>query len=131
VVKITDKKSKRTNDIIEQSKKPVGLIFFLVFWVAIVLIGFIFGGVELAGGLILAAIISAILYKMIMNSEYSGEIIDFEVKKYTDDDGMMREIRKAVLKLDNGKTKKISPMPDWKKGDKIIKKKGETMPSKV
>ena len=78
-----------------------------------------------------AAIISGIIWTFTLNSSYSGEIIDIKINKYRDQDDFYREEKKAILKLDNGKTKKISPMPGWKIGDKIQKVKGESMPKKI
>ncbi len=108
--------------------KPVDLIFFFIFWIVALIIGFILGGIQIAMGLGIAGVISAIIYYTSANSEYSGVIVDFKIRKYQDHDGIYREEKKAILKLGNGKTKKLSPMHDWKIGDRIVKTKGETTP---
>ncbi|MBU0757979.1 MAG: hypothetical protein KKF44_07955, partial [Nanoarchaeota archaeon] len=123
-----DKKKKEKPD---RSGKPVSMVFFIVFWAIAIGAAFIFGGKDLAMGVSLAAVISCILWVSSINSRYSGKIVRFEIKTYRDKDNFPREIRKAVLELDNGKTKKIGFMPDWKVGDQVVKARGETAPKVV
>jgi len=119
---------KNNKDKKEKIYKPVSVWFFIVFWLVVIALGFIFFGKDLGLGLIVAAVLSGVIWYATVNSSYKGVIERFEVKSYRDNDNILREQKRAVLKLENGRTKKIVPMPDWKVGDKIEKRKGETAP---
>ncbi|MFW6009175.1 MAG: hypothetical protein ACOCP8_07940, partial [archaeon] len=101
----------------------------LIFWIIVMIIGGIIGGINVAIGLLLAAILSIIIFKFTLNSSWEGTIKDIKTQKIANSDPEeegydYKEITYAYLKLTSGKKKKIRAFPDWKIGDKIKKEKG-------
>lgn len=65
-----------------------------------------------------------------LSDQWSGNIseIKTEQKYQADDDGggETYEVNYAYIKLSNGKIKKIKSKRNWKVGDKLEKRKGES-----
>lgn len=82
---------------------------------------------EFIYGIGLALLISAILMSKVLLEHWGGTVIERKTEKvpvrrgnktyYTDTDFV-------ILKLINGKTKKIRAMPDWQTGTRLIKRRG-------
>ncbi len=105
----------------------------IIFWLVVIIIGFIFAGKELALGLFVAAIISIAIMQYTINTSWQGQIQDIKTKQIetssADDEGYSyKNVTYAYIKLSNGKTKKIHAYPNWKIGDKIKKEKGTFSP---
>jgi len=81
-------------------------------------------------GLGIAAVISLFFVFKSLNEQWSGIITEIKTEhKYQADDdggGEVYDVNYAYLKLDNGKTKKIRSKRDWKVGNRLEKKKGES-----
>lgn len=104
----------------------------LIFWVIVVILGFILGGMYVGIAMIVAAVLSMIIWKHTLNTSWEGTIEKIKTEtRYGSDDSGYKQITYAYIKLNNGKTKKVRPYPDWKEGDHIIKNKGKMGPKKV
>lgn len=83
----------------------------------------------------IAFAVGFLIYFYKINETWQGTIEEFKtVTKHSNDEDevMPNKVTYAIIKLDNGKKKKLSPYPPgWKIGDKIIKEKGIYMPKKV
>jgi hypothetical protein len=124
---------KKEPHIKENNKNTLSTKVIIIFWLIVIVIGYIFAGKELALGLFIAAIISIIVWQYSVNSSWEGIIESFKIKKintssYEDDTNHYKEVKYAYIKLLNGKIKKIQAYPNWKIGDKIKKEKGEFSP---
>jgi hypothetical protein len=100
----------------------------IIFWLLVISLGTIFGGLNVGVGLTIAAILSIIIWNYTLNSEWEGIIQDIKVEKMYDkadntNINNYREIKIAYVRLNNGKLKKITSYPNWKKGDKLKKEK--------
>lgn len=118
----------------ENGSAKTTVIFFVVIWGLALAAAFIFGGANrgtLMAGITLAAFISLVLMIKNLVEQWSGVIT--EIKKERIDTSNDREhpfwqdVDFAYLKLDNGKTKKMRSMKGWEVGDRIEKRKGESM----
>lgn len=109
----------------------------LLFWLAVILIAFFIGGIEVAGGIFIAAILSIVIWQHTLNTSWEGTITTIKTERVyrggSDDDVGMdyKDITYAYISLTSGKTKKVQPMPGWKEGDNIKKEKGESHARKV
>lgn len=109
----------------------------MIFWVIVIVLGLIIGGLELAIGLLLAAVISTSIMYYQLNTSWEGKIekIKTETKTiggtYENEQVEYRDITYAYIRLSNGKKKKIQAQKNWKVGDKIIKEKGKSGPEKT
>jgi hypothetical protein len=108
---------------------------FLLFWVIIALIVLaVTRTFSALYGVAFAALISYFLWQYTVNSEWAGKIDRIRkerVRKGSDEEqDFYQEILFAYIVLDDGKTKKIRAMPEWKKGDRIVKEKGKLAPEK-
>lgn len=108
-----------------------------LFWLAIILLGWIFGGEDLAIGLLIAGIISYTIMYFTLKSSWEGKIYQIKTEQVaqsgtTEDDHIhYKSVNYAYIKLENGKTKKIQTRPNWRVGDKIKKEKGTISPKKI
>jgi hypothetical protein len=106
----------------------------ILFWSIVALIGYAFWGYEVCLGIILAGIISLVLWKYTINSSWKGIIEDIKTERVSkggideEDPHYYQDIKFAYIRLDSGKIKKTRAHPDWKKGDKIVKEKGNYTP---
>lgn len=85
-------------------------------------------------GIGLAAFISLVLMLKTLNEAWTGEIVEIKKERVTvrhGDDLDWEDQTFAYVKLANGKTKKMHPMPDWQVGTKLEKKKGEAQIRKL
>lgn len=109
----------------------------IIFWLAAALVGYIFGGPGVAGGIALAGILSIVIWNYTLNSSWEGVIQDIKDERMysggsdEDSDNDYKDVTLAHIRLSTGKLKKMKPYPDWKKGDKIRKVKGKMGPEKV
>lgn len=80
-------------------------------------------------GITLAFLISIIVMLANYLSEWEGKITEIKTETHnsTDSDGNTdsRQVTYAILRLDNGKRKKIVLMPSWEMGDRLKKEKWE------
>lgn len=76
-----------------------------------------------------AAVLSLILMLANLNSQWSGQVTDIRTvrERVNDEDGWHhRDVTYAYVRLDNGKVKKMQPMPGWQVGDRLVKAKGDS-----
>jgi hypothetical protein len=124
---------KKENQTGRFSKIPSN-IKIIIFWVIVALIGYVFWGSEVCLGIIIAGIISLVLWNYTMNSSWKGIIEDIKTERVSKggldekDTHYYQNINFAYIRLDSGKIKKTRAHPDWKKGDKIVKEKGKYAP---
>ena len=102
----------------------------LIFWLVVIVLGWLIFGSGLGLGLLVASIICLLIIHFSINSEWEGTIQSIKSKKvYSGDPNAdvsdFREVNYAYIKLSSGKTKKVQAYPDWKVGDKIKKEKGK------
>lgn len=108
-----------------------------LFWLAIILIGWILGGQDLAIGLLIAGLISYAIMYFTLKSSWEGRIYKIKTEQVThggtteEDQVYLKDIKYAYIKLNDGKTKKIETQPNWAVGDLIKKEKGTFGPKKV
>jgi predicted membrane protein len=104
--------------------------YVIIFWSVLILIAYLIGGINVALGLVIAAIISIIIWNYTLNSSWEGIINEIKTEKVysgnpDSEHHEFREIKYAYILLNNGKIKKTQSYPDWKKGDKLKKQKGK------
>lgn len=106
-------------------------LIWLISWLIIGVVAFFVWGQKEPGvmvGLALAATISLVLMIKTLLEQWSGVVIELKKERVTVRRGEhtdWREVLFAYVRLDNGKTKKIQPMPDWQIGDRLEKKRGD------
>jgi predicted membrane protein len=113
-----------------ETKNYLSIKNVLIFWVIVILIGWVLGGLNLAIGLLVAAILSLLIIHFTLNSSWKGVIENIKTEKIYSKDpdsshNEYKEVTYAHLKVNNGKKKKVRAYPQWKIGDKIRKEKGK------
>ncbi len=107
----------------------------LIFWCVVIVIGWIFGGNNLALGLFVAAIMSFALVYFSLNSSWEGTVEKIRSENVYDDpqadNHNFKVVDYAYVRLSNGRLKKMHLYPDWKVGDKLRKEKGKFGPEKI
>jgi hypothetical protein len=118
---------------IKKTNNMLSMKVMLIFWIVVIIIGFIFGGIYVALGLIFAMVLSFIIMHFSMNSQWEGVIVSIKDERVYKghDDELGTYVTFARIKLNNGKIKKVRSYPDWKVGDKIKKEKGEMSYKKI
>lgn len=107
------------------------LTWWAIIWIVIGAVVYAFVGQETPDvlyGVAVAAIISLFFLVKTLSEAWEGEIIEIkEESVYVSDDdgGSVEKQLKALVKLPNGKTKKIQAHKGYAVGNYLIKKKGE------
>lgn len=107
------------------------LLWWAVIWLVVGAVVYAFVGQETPDvllGIGLAAAISLFVIVKTMSEQWEGEIIEVKVEeKYvSDDDGGSFEKRlKALVRLSNGKIKKVDAIKGYDVGCYLVKKRGE------
>ena len=116
-------------------KNVLSLRNVLLFWLVLLALGFIFGGAGVGFGLLLACVISLLIWQFQVNTSWEGVVEAIKTERVSSgavDEGHheFRDVVYAHIKLSSGKNKKVRAYPGWKAGDKIRKAKGSFGPEK-
>jgi len=81
-------------------------------------------------GVALAAVISLIISVRTLSTHWEGEIVNLYAKRVDvssgDDDPEYRDVLFATIRQPSGKTRDQRAMPEWRVGDYLRKRQGET-----
>ena len=81
-------------------------------------------------GVALAAVISFVISARTLSSHWEGEIVNLYAKRVDvssgDDDPEYRDVLFATIRQPSGKTRDQRAMPEWRVGDYLRKRQGET-----
>jgi len=111
----------------------MGTYFFIwvISWLAIAaLVRFVLEPEEPAAlyGVALAAVISLIIMVKQLGETWAGDIVEIRTERVEvgdDEDSHLEDMDFAYIRLTDGKTKKMTALPDWKAGNHIEKRRGE------
>ncbi len=108
------------------------LVWYVLLFVVIGGIVFFASGQEPGAllGVAVAAVIGFAIMAAQMRSQWSGTIEDLVEKKVDvssgDESNHYQTRLFAVVRLENGRTKKVQADPNWKIGDRLVKQRGAT-----
>jgi len=111
----------------------MGTYFFIwvISWLAIAaLVRFVLEPEEPAAlyGVALAAVISLVIMVKQLGETWAGDIVEIRTERVEvgdDEDSHLEDMDFAYIRLTDGKTKKMTALPDWKAGNHIEKRRGE------
>ncbi len=115
----------------------VYLAIWGVFWIVVAVAAFMWKGSEeplIVAGVGLAALLSLVFMLPMLLSRWQGQIVELRterVKVQDDDDWKWEDQVFAYVRQPSGRVRRLRAMPDWKVGDRLVKRQGDAVIHKV